>query len=191
MLLMVDNRDSFTYNLVHYFKVLGCDTHVVRSHSISVSECLQLKPTHVVFSPGPGNPKTAGITLELMQALLGKVPMLGVCLGMQAMAELFQGHVVQATHPMHGKISKIFHSGEDLFQDLPSFFNVVRYHSLTVDFKTLPSCLEVTAWTEDNVIMGLKHKEFNLQGVQFHPESVLTEHGYALLNNFLRKQYDV
>lgn len=182
---MIDNYDSFTYNLVQYFGSLGTEPKVYRNDQITIQEIAKLKPTHIVISPGPGNPDKAGISLESIKYFTGKIPILGVCLGHQSIGQAFGGKVVHAKKIMHGKTSTVFHKNENLFKDLKNPFTATRYHSLIVEQESLPACLEVTAWTEDKEIMGLQHKKFPLYGVQFHPESILTEHGLDLLKNFL------
>jgi anthranilate synthase component 2 len=183
LLLLLDNYDSFTFNLAQYFMELGQQVRVISNDELSVEEALALKPERVCISPGPGRPSGAGITLGLIAAC--KVPLLGVCLGHQAIAEHFGGKVVHAPTLMHGKTSAVYHEGAGVFAGLPSPFAACRYHSLTVDPETLPSCLQVTARTQDGVIMGLRHREREIEGVQFHPEAILTEHGHALLRNWL------
>ena len=193
MLLLLDNYDSFTFNLAQYFMELGEKVHVARNDQLSVTELLALEPTRVCISPGPGRPRDAGVTLELIAACAGKLPLLGVCLGHQAIAEHFGGRIVHAPTLMHGKTSPIVHEGEGVFRGLPSPFKATRYHSLTVDPESVPDCLQVTARTEDGpstgsgqgVIMGLRHRELAIEGVQFHPEAILTEHGHQLLRNWL------
>ena len=185
MLLMIDNYDSFTYNLVQYFGELGAEVMVKRNDAIRVEEIVQHSPSHIVISPGPGTPDLAGITLEVIRRLSGVIPILGVCLGHQAMGQVFGGQVIRAPMLMHGKTSLIHHHATDLFFNLPSPFNATRYHSLIVEKATFPDCLEITAWTGDGLIMGLRHKTMPVYGVQFHPESILTEQGHALLKNFL------
>ncbi|AEG15419.1 aminodeoxychorismate/anthranilate synthase component II [Desulfofundulus sp. TPOSR] len=185
-LLMIDNYDSFTYNLVQYFGELGVPVEVRRNDQITLDKIRDLSPTHVVISPGPGNPDGAGISLALVRNLAGKVPILGVCLGHQTIGQAFGGRVVQAGRLMHGKTSAIHHDGRTIFHGLPSPFTATRYHSLVVDEHHLPGCLEVSAWTVEGEIMGLRHREFTVEGVQFHPESILTEYGRDLLANFLR-----
>lgn len=185
MLLMLDNYDSFTYNLVQYFGELGENVHVVRNDQVSVAEIAALAPDRICVSPGPCSPAEAGISIELIQHFSGKLPILGVCLGHQAIGAAFGGDIVRARQLMHGKVSSITHSGAGLFQDLPSPFVVTRYHSLAIKRDTLPDCLEITAETDDKEIMGVRHKTLPIHGVQFHPESVLSEHGHALLKNFL------
>jgi anthranilate synthase component 2 len=185
MVLMIDNYDSFTYNLVQYLGELGVAVTVVRNDEASVDEVARLRPEKIVISPGPCSPNEAGISLEAIERLSGKIPLLGVCLGHQAIGQAFGGKVVHAKTLMHGKTSPIHHVGAGVFRGLPSPFVATRYHSLAVARDSLPDCLEVTAWTEDGEIMGLRHKTLAVEGVQFHPESILTEHGHALLRNFL------
>ena len=186
MLLMIDNYDSFTYNLVQYLGELGAEVRVVRNDEASVTELAAMRPTRVVISPGPCTPKEAGISLEAINAFAGRVPLLGVCLGHQAIGAAFGGKVVHARTLMHGKTSPIEHAGAGVFEGLPSPFTATRYHSLAVERDSLPDCLEVTAWTADGEIMGLRHRTMAIEGVQFHPESILSEHGRALLKNFLK-----
>ncbi len=193
MLLMLDNYDSFTYNLVQYFGELGCEVKVVRNDEMTVEEALALKPEHVVISPGPRNPDKAGISMELIEACAGHIPLLGVCLGHQSIGQVFGGDVIRAKTIMHGKISSVYHNNNDVFTGLNNPFSATRYHSLVVDRDTLPDCLEITAWTETedgefDEIMGFRHKEFAISGVQFHPESILTEHGHHMLKNFLEQK---
>jgi len=185
MLLMIDNYDSFTYNLVQYFGELGQDVLVKRNDEITVADVQQLNPSYIVISPGPCSPKEAGISVEVIRQFAGKLPILGVCLGHQAIGEAFGGKVIHAKTVMHGKVSPVFHHNEGVFMDLPNPMRATRYHSLAVERETLPKELAVTAWTEDGEIMGVKHVHYALEGVQFHPESILTEHGHQLLNNFL------
>lgn len=186
MILMIDNYDSFTYNLVQYFMELGEDVKVFRNDKITMPEIEALKPTQIVISPGPGGPKDAGISCEAIKHFAGKIPILGVCLGMQSIGYVFGGNIVRAKSLMHGKTSKIYHDGKTIFKDIPSPFTATRYHSLVVERGTLPQVLEISAWTkEDDEIMGLRHKELKVEGVQFHPESILTEYGKQLLKNFL------
>jgi anthranilate synthase component 2 len=190
MVLMIDNYDSFTYNLVQYLGELGEDVRVVRNDALTVEEIRKLNPTSIVISPGPGTPDDAGVTLELITKLGAQTPILGVCLGHQSIGQVFGGKVVRAREIMHGKTSPIFHKGVGVFAGLPNPFIATRYHSLIVEKATLPSCLEVTAWTQHadgsvDEIMGLRHKALPIEGVQFHPESILTEHGHAQLRNFL------
>ncbi|HXP12266.1 MAG TPA: aminodeoxychorismate/anthranilate synthase component II [Stellaceae bacterium] len=185
MFLLIDNYDSFTYNLWHYLGELGAEVVVKRNDALSVSDALGLKPQGIVISPGPSDPDHAGICLELISAA-GRVPILGVCLGHQAIGQAFGGKVVRAKVPMHGKISEIRHTGAGVFKNLPNPFPATRYHSLIVDAASLPKILEVTAETEDGLIMGLAHRERPVFGVQFHPESIASEGGHDLLKNFLK-----
>jgi anthranilate synthase/aminodeoxychorismate synthase-like glutamine amidotransferase len=190
MLLMIDNYDSFTYNLVHYFCELGVEVKVVHNDQITVQAIAKLKPAYIVISPGPGSPNEAGISLSVIQQLAGKIPLLGVCLGHQAIAQVFGGRVVPAGQIMHGRASLIQHNQTGIFRQVPQSFIAARYHSLIVEPASLPACLTVTAWTQgqDNTmeIMGLRHRDWPIEGVQFHPESILSECGHQLLNNFLR-----
>ncbi|MFN3884271.1 MAG: anthranilate synthase component II [Rhodocyclaceae bacterium] len=185
MLLMIDNYDSFTYNLVQYFGELGQDVRVYRNDAITLEEIAAMAPDYLVISPGPCSPKEAGISVAAIEAFAGKLPILGVCLGHQCIGHAFGGEIVHAQRLMHGKLSPVYHANVGVFSGLPNPFNATRYHSLAIRRETLPACLEVTAWTEDGEIMGIRHKEFAIQGVQFHPESIMTEHGHALLKNFL------
>ena len=185
MLLMIDNYDSFTYNLVQYFGELGETVKVVRNDEMTVAQIERLAPARIVLSPGPCTPNEAGVSLELIDKFKGRVPLLGVCLGHQAIGQAFGGRVVHAKTLMHGKVSRIHHSGQGVFRDLPSPYEATRYHSLAIERATCPADLEVTAWTEDGEIMGVRHRSLLVQGVQFHPESILTQHGHALLRNFL------
>lgn len=185
MLLLIDNYDSFTYNLWHYFGELGAEVLVRRNDAIGVQEALDLKPAGIVLSPGPCDPDRAGICLDLVRAAAGRVPLFGVCLGHQAIGQAFGGTIARAPVPMHGKVSAIRHTGAGVFAGLPSPFEATRYHSLVVAREGLPECLEVTAESEDGLIMGLQHKELPVHGVQFHPESIASEHGHQLLANFL------
>jgi anthranilate synthase component 2 len=187
MILVIDNYDSFTYNLVQYLGELGADVKVVRNDEVTVDEVAALRPDRIVISPGPCSPDEAGISLGVIARLGSRVPMLGVCLGHQAIGQAYGGRVVHAKTLMHGKTSPIRHSGCGVFRGLPSPFTATRYHSLAVDRQSLPDALEVTAWTEDGEIMGLAHRQFRVEGVQFHPESILTEHGHALLASFLER----
>lgn len=184
-LLLIDNYDSFTYNLVQYLGELGEEVRVVRNDEVTVDDIARLAPARIVISPGPCTPAEAGISLPLIERFAGRVPILGVCLGHQAIGAAFGGRVVRAKQVMHGKTSLIRHNGVGVFRGLPDPFTAIRYHSLALECETLPGCLEVTAWTDDGEIMGLRHRELPVQGVQFHPESILTEHGHALLANFL------
>lgn len=185
MLLMIDNYDSFTYNLVQYFGELGQDVRVYRNDALSLAQIGQLRPDYLVISPGPCAPGQAGISLAAIREYAGKIPLLGVCLGHQAIGEAFGGRVVHAKKLMHGKVSPVRHSGQGVFRDLPEPLTCTRYHSLAVERSSLPETLEVTAWTDDGEIMGLRHRQWPVEGVQFHPESILTERGHDLLNNFL------
>ncbi|HUR41669.1 MAG TPA: aminodeoxychorismate/anthranilate synthase component II [Verrucomicrobiae bacterium] len=192
MILMIDNYDSFTYNLVQYLGELGADVQTHRNDQVTVQQVAALAPSHIVLSPGPCTPNEAGICLELIRELAGTIPILGVCLGHQSIGQAFGGEVVRARQVMHGKTSRIHHAGGGVFDELPAPFTATRYHSLIVREAGLPQCLEVTAWTqhaggERDEIMGLKHKTLPLEGVQFHPESILTEHGHDLLRNFLER----
>lgn len=187
MLLMIDNYDSFTYNIVQYFGELGEDVRVYRNDEITIEKIEALNPDRICISPGPKTPKQAGISVEVLKHFAGKKPILGVCLGHQAIGEAFGGKVIRAKQVMHGKTSVIAHTGVGVFKDIPSPFTVIRYHSLAIERASLPSCLEVTAWTDDGEIMGVRHREYDIEGVQFHPESILSEHGHALLKNFLER----
>jgi len=183
---LLDNYDSFTYNLLHYIGELGSEVTVYRNDAIGVFELMAQKPAGIVISPGPGTPQQSGICLDLVRQASGKIPILGVCLGHQAIGEAFGGKVVRAPKPMHGKVSEIYHEGRTIFKGLPIPFKATRYHSLIVDRASLPECLEVTAVTaDDGLIMGLSHKQHNTHGVQFHPESIASEHGHQLIKNFL------
>ncbi|MDP1600311.1 aminodeoxychorismate/anthranilate synthase component II [Phenylobacterium sp.] len=186
MILVIDNYDSFTYNLVHYLNELGAETLVYRNDALSVDEALGLKPQGVLLSPGPCTPNEAGICLALLEAAPNDLPILGVCLGHQAIGQAYGGDVVRAKQVMHGKTSPMFHEGKGIFAGLPNPFTATRYHSLSVEKSTLPPVLEVTAWTEDGEIMGFQHRHRPIQGVQFHPESIATEGGHAMLANFLK-----
>jgi len=191
MLLMIDNYDSFTYNLVQYFGELGQKVNVYRNDEITVDEIENLKPKYLVISPGPCTPNEAGISLELIEKLAGTIPILGVCLGFQAIAQAFGGNIIGAQRIMHGKVSPIHHTGKGVFKGLKNPLNATRYHSLVAEQSTLPECLEVTAWTNNDSgsieeIMGVQHKTLAIEGVQFHPESILTEHGHQMLNTFLQ-----
>jgi anthranilate synthase/aminodeoxychorismate synthase-like glutamine amidotransferase len=185
MLLVIDNFDSFTFNLVQYFGQLGVEQRVFRNNEITPAEALALKPERVLLSPGPCSPREAGVTLAIIKAFAGRAPILGVCLGHQSIGQHFGGRVVRAGRLMHGKISPILHRGTDIFHGLPSPFQATRYHSLLVERATLPACLEITAETAEGEIMGLRHKTLPIWGVQFHPESIATEHGMNILQNFL------
>jgi anthranilate synthase/aminodeoxychorismate synthase-like glutamine amidotransferase len=185
MILLIDNYDSFTYNIYQYLGCLGAKVKVVRNDAISVKDVARLKPEAIVLSPGPGTPDESGITLETITSYAGKIPILGVCLGHQSIGQAFGGKVIRAGKLMHGKTSKIQHTSKGVFKGLPNPLEVTRYHSLMVERKSLPDCLEVTATTEDGLIMGLRHKRYLVEGVQFHPESYVTQNGMDMLQNFL------
>ncbi|GAB4128802.1 MAG: aminodeoxychorismate/anthranilate synthase component II [Rhodothalassiaceae bacterium] len=185
MFLLIDNYDSFTFNLYHYLEELGAKVEVVRNDAIGVAEVLARRPEGIVISPGPGRPEEAGMIEELIGAAAGRIPVLGICLGHQAIGHVFGGDVVRAPEIMHGKTSAIRHQGSGLFAGLPSPFTATRYHSLIVARESLPDCLEITAETDDGLIMGLAHKRHEIHGVQFHPESIASEQGHALLRNFI------
>jgi anthranilate synthase component 2 len=185
MLLMIDNYDSFTYNLVQYFGELGEEVRVFRNDEITVEGIAALQPDYLVLSPGPCTPNEAGVSVPALQAFAGRIPILGVCLGHQSIGQAFGGRIVHAKQLMHGKTSSIFHRGVGVFRGLPNPFTATRYHSLVIERESLPDCLKITAWTEDGEIMGVRHKHLAVEGVQFHPESILTEHGHQLLQNFL------
>jgi len=185
--LLVDNYDSFTYNLYQYLGELGADLRVVRNDELSAEAAIALAPDRIVISPGPGTPDQAGITLDLIRRAAGKIPVLGVCLGHQALGQAFGGDVRRAPKLMHGKTSQIHHDGKGVFAGLPDPFTATRYHSLVVERGSVPESLEITAWTDDGIVMGLRHREFALEGVQFHPESILTTVGKDLLRNFLEQ----
>lgn len=187
MLLMIDNYDSFTYNLVQYFGELGQDVRVFRNDQISLAEIGAMRPDHIVISPGPCSPAQAGVSVLAIKEFAGRFPVLGVCLGHQSIGEAFGATIVHAKQVMHGKISAIHHAGAGVFRGLPEPLIATRYHSLAIERASLPDCLDVTAWTDDGEIMGVRHKEHAVEGVQFHPESILTEHGHALLKNFLEE----
>jgi len=192
MLLMIDNYDSFTYNLVQYLQALGADVRVERNDALKVDEIEQLAPQRIVISPGPCTPNEAGVSMAVIERLGATTPILGVCLGHQSIGQAYGGDVIRAGRIMHGKTSRIRHQGKGVFAGLPDGYEATRYHSLVVDKATLPAALEITAWTENEdgsmeEIMGLRHREFPVEGVQFHPESILTQHGHALLKNFLER----
>ena len=192
MLLMIDNYDSFTFNLVQYLQVLGAEVQVVRNDAMTVDEIEKLAPQRIVISPGPCTPNEAGVSLQVIERLGPTTPILGVCLGHQSIGQAYGGHVIRAGRIMHGKTSRIRHEGKGVFAGLPDAYEATRYHSLVVERSSLPEALEVTAWTENEdgsfeEIMGLRHREYPVEGVQFHPESILTEHGHALLRNFLER----
>ena len=190
MLLMIDNYDSFTYNLVQYLGELGADVQVFRNDQITLEEITSLSPQRIVISPGPCTPNEAGVSVATIKTFAGKIPILGVCLGHQSIGQAFGGNIIHAGQIMHGKTSQVHHKDSGVFKGLNNPFEATRYHSLVIEKATLPDCLEVTAWTEDtqgeiDEIMGVRHKEYTVEGVQFHPESILTEHGHAMLKNFL------
>ena len=187
MLLMIDNYDSFTYNLVQYFGELGEDVRTLRNDEVTLDEIAALAPDRICISPGPCTPHEAGISVPVLQRFSAAIPILGVCLGHQSIGAAFGGKVVRAKEVMHGKTSLIHHTGAGVFHDLPAGFTVTRYHSLAIERASLPDCLEVTAWTDDGEIMAVRHKTLPVEGVQFHPESILSEHGHALLKNFLMR----
>ncbi len=196
MLLMIDNYDSFTYNLVQYLQTLGAEVKVVRNDELSVAQIEALQPERIVVSPGPCTPNEAGVSVDVIRQLGPRIPVFGVCLGHQSLGQAYGGDVIRAKRIMHGKTSRIRHEGKGVFAGLPDGYEATRYHSLVVSRETLPDCLEITAWSETaddagavefDEIMGLRHREFPVEGVQFHPESILTEHGHALLKNFLER----
>ena len=184
MLLMIDNYDSFTYNLVQYFGELGEDVRTYRNDEITIEAIEKLNPSRICISPGPCTPHEAGVSVPVLQHFAGKLPILGVCLGHQSIGAAFGGKIIRAQQVMHGKTSPIEHTGVGVFKNLPSPYTVIRYHSLAIARDSLPDCLEVTAWTADGEIMGVRHKSYPIEGVQFHPESILSDHGHALLQNF-------
>lgn len=186
MLLMIDNYDSFTYNLVQYLAELGQDVHVHRNDEITLDDIRSMQPEKIVISPGPCTPNEAGISVPLIHEFAGKIPLLGVCLGHQSIGQAFGGKIIKAKTLMHGKTSLIHHKNIGVFKDLPNPYTATRYHSLVIERETMPDCLEITAWTDDGEIMGVRHKTLAVEGVQFHPESILTEYGHELLNNFLK-----
>jgi anthranilate synthase component 2 len=185
MLLMIDNYDSFTYNLVQYFGELGQKVCVHRNDEITVDDVAAMKPDHIVISPGPCTPNEAGISVATIQRFAGQIPILGVCLGHQSIGQAFGGRIIRAEQLMHGKTSQIFHNDTSVFRGLPDPFTATRYHSLVIERESIPDCLEITAWTADGEIMGVRHKNLPIEGVQFHPESILTEHGHAMLGSFV------
>ncbi|HBX37145.1 MAG TPA: anthranilate/aminodeoxychorismate synthase component II [Pseudohongiella sp.] len=192
MILMIDNYDSFTWNIVQYLGELGADVQVYRNDAISLADIEKLAPQKIVISPGPCTPSEAGISIDVIKSFAGKIPLLGVCLGHQAIGQAYGGDVIRARQVMHGKLSPVYHQNAGVFSGLPSPFTATRYHSLVIDSKTLPDCLEVTAWTQlpdgsVDEIMGVRHKTLDVEGVQFHPESILSEHGHQLLQNFLER----
>ncbi len=186
MLLMIDNYDSFTYNLVQYFGELGQEVQVFRNDEISLAQIAALKPDYLVISPGPCTPNEAGVSMSAIKQFAGQIPILGVCLGHQSIGQAFGGKIVHAKQLMHGKTSEIHHKQIGVFAGLPDPFTATRYHSLVIERESLPDCLEITSWTDDGEIMGVRHKTLAVEGVQFHPESILTEHGHAMLENYLR-----
>ena len=185
MILVIDNYDSFTFNLVQYLGILGAKVEVRRNDAITVEDIQGLNPERILISPGPCTPNEAGISMDVIREYSGKLPLLGVCLGHQSIGQVFGGDIIRATQIMHGKTSPMEHTSVGVFSDLPSPFRATRYHSLVVDKTTLPDCLQVTAWSDDGEIMGIRHREHPTQGVQFHPESILTEHGLDLMRNWL------
>jgi anthranilate synthase component 2 len=185
MILLIDNYDSFTFNLVHYLGELGEVCDVRRNDALTAQEAIALKPDAIVLSPGPCSPNEAGVCCDLIAKAAGEIPIFGVCLGHQAIGQVFGADVVRAPTPMHGKISPVFHNNTDVFSGLPSPFNATRYHSLTLEPSSIPDVLDVTAWTEDGIIMGVRHKHYPISGVQFHPESIASEYGHELIRNFL------
>lgn len=187
MILVIDNYDSFTYNLVQYLGELGEEVKVFRNDEIDIAGIKTLAPDHILISPGPCTPNEAGVSLEVIEHFKGSIPIFGVCLGHQAIGQAFGGKVIRAERLMHGKTSPIHHLGTSVFEGLPIPFTATRYHSLLVEKESLPDCLEVTAWTEEGEIMGLRHKEYAVEGVQFHPESIITDHGHQMLRNFLKR----
>ncbi|MFL2859761.1 MAG: anthranilate synthase component II [Pontiellaceae bacterium] len=186
MILVIDNYDSFTFNLVQYLGELGAELKVYRNDKINLEEAISINPEKILISPGPCTPREAGISCKMVNYFGPKIPTLGVCLGHQSIADVYGGKVIRADYLMHGKTSAIYHNEDSVFKDLPNPFDATRYHSLIVERSTLPDCLEITAWTDKDEIMGMKHKEFPIHGVQFHPESILTKEGKKLLNNFLK-----
>jgi len=185
MILMIDNYDSFTYNLVQFLGEMGQELTVHRNDKITIEQIAELKPDHIVISPGPCTPNEAGISLQVIEAFAGKIPILGVCLGHQSIAQVFGGKVIRSERLMHGKTSPVYHDEKTLFAGLPSPFTATRYHSLIVERETLPACLEISAWTEEGEIMGIRHKQLLVEGVQFHPESIITDYGKEILRNFI------
>jgi anthranilate synthase component II len=185
LLLLIDNYDSFTYNLVQYLGELGADVHVHRNDVLTLEQIAAWEPEHIVISPGPCTPSEAGISVPLIRRFAGTVPILGVCLGHQAIGQAFGGNIVRAARVMHGKVSPVAHDGHGVFTGLPSPLTATRYHSLAIERASMPACLEVTATSDDGEVMGVRHREWPVEGVQFHPEAILTEHGHALLRNFL------
>lgn len=187
MILMIDNYDSFTYNIVQYFAELGQEVVVRRNDDITLQEIEALNPNYLVIGPGPCSPKEAGISIAAMTHFAGKLPIMGICLGHQTIGEAFGGNIIRAQTLMHGKVSPVSHHGTGMFKNLPNPVTCTRYHSLVIERSSLPECLEITAWTEDGEIMGVRHKTYPIEGVQFHPEALLTEHGHDMLDNFLKE----
>lgn len=185
MILMIDNYDSFTYNLVQFLGEMGEQLQVFRNDKITIDQIAEMNPDHIVVSPGPCSPNEAGISLQVIEHFSGKIPILGVCLGHQSIAQAFGGKVIRSERLMHGKTSPVYHDGRSIFSGVPSPFTATRYHSLIVEKETLPDCLEISAWTEEGEIMGLRHKDMLVEGVQFHPESIITDYGKELLRNFI------
>jgi len=185
LILLIDNYDSFTYNIVQYLQILGADVDVRRNDQIEIRNVMELSPRGIVISPGPGRPEMAGICLDLIRSCGGRIPILGICLGHQAIGVAFGGRVIRAKSILHGKTSLIKHDGKGLFRGLRNPFRATRYHSLVVEASSIPSCLEVTSWSEDGEVMGIRHRKYLIEGVQFHPESILTDEGMDLLRNFL------
>jgi anthranilate synthase/aminodeoxychorismate synthase-like glutamine amidotransferase len=186
MILLIDNYDSFVYNLAQFLGELGAGIQVKRNDKTSIKEIENLNPTAIIISPGPGTPKDSGISPEVILHFKGKIPILGVCLGHQTIGEVFGGKVIRANNILHGKTSRVHHDGKTIFRNIKNPFTATRYHSLIVERKTLPDCFTLSAWTEDNTVMGIRHKEYNIEGVQFHPESVLTQTGMEILKNFIK-----
>lgn len=187
MILLIDNYDSFVYNIFQYCSALGHQVHTVRNDQVTLKDIAEGEYSAIIISPGPGTPEDAGVSKAVIECFAGRIPILGICLGHQAIGEVFGGKVVRAPQPVHGKIAEIYHNGQGVYNNLPQPFMAGRYHSLIVENASLPECLEITATTDNDLIMGLRHKEYNIEGVQFHPESILTPNGYDLLRNFLSK----
>ncbi|MFZ7946041.1 anthranilate synthase component II [Neobacillus sp. 19] len=188
MILVIDNYDSFTFNLVQYIQTIGEDVVVIRNDQLSLKMIEEMKPDYLLLSPGPGNPDSAGLCLDIVKRFYREIPILGVCLGHQIIAQAFGGIIIKALKPMHGKISSLTHDQNGIFRDLPSPFQVTRYHSLIIDESTLPTCLEISARSEDGEIMAIRHNQYKVEGVQFHPESILTKNGLQMLENFFKKE---
>ncbi len=187
MILLLDNYDSFTFNLYQYLGELGAEIQVFRNDKINLTTIEKMAPSHIVLSPGPGRPREAGILINLVKTFANKIPILGICLGFQGIGEAFGGKVVHAPELFHGKTSKINHLGQGLYENLPQRIEVARYHSLIVERESLPDCFQITSWTDDNLIMGIRHTDYPVEGIQFHPESILTQNGKTMLKNFLRR----